>query len=210
MNNKVKLFIDLDVIAANNGTAFEKMIESIDYKASKSYMDEITRLYLKHQYLETDYEVLLNNLHDLRDRIIEEVEDKYKGLIDYTKLYEVNDFNKSMVDYVNNISSLVDTNIIFYYNTERDRKEKEMICKTVFPNSKIIPIKYYQENYSADFKRSKVNKSEYIIKKMGLESLNGCLLIDKSKLACEEWSKLGGHSSLYYYPKPNSHGKIRG
>ena len=85
-----------------------------------------------------------------------------------------------------------------------------MICKTIFPNSKIIPIKYYQEDYSTDCKRSKVNKSEYIVNTLKLKSLRGCLLIDKSNLACKEWSELGGHSSLYYYPKTNNDRKIRG
>lgn len=192
-----RLFIDLEVIAADNGNVFEEAIANIEFKASKKYIQQITQLFLQHSIREEEYRILLEESYDCKDRILEEYDDKYKKAIDYTKVYEINESNESMVDFVNKVSSSIKTCIIFYYNTEREKLEKKSVCKKYFSNCEIIPIKYYQTEYDKGTIRERTNKSVYIAQQFGQEDFKDFMLVDKSKLCCEAWSKLGGYSSLY-------------
>lgn len=192
------LFIDLEVIVANNGEALQNAIEKVEPKASKKYIDKILKMFIEEMMSGTEYRQLLDEAYDLKDRLLEEVDDKYKGKIDFKSLYRIDDFNQGMVDYIRKISETIDTHIIFYYNTEREYKEKELVCNTFFPSCKVIGIRFYQQPYDPSVIRKRTNKALYIKNLLGLDSLDECMLIDKSGKSCEEWNELNGDATVYH------------
>lgn len=209
-----KLFIDLEVISANNGEFFDDEIAKVEYKASRKYLNVVDSLFIRDAIPEEDYRNLKQESYNYKDRVLEEIDSEYIGKIDFTRIYEINESNESVVDYINKIASTIETYIIFYYNTEREKNEKEMVCKKYFPNCKTIAIKFYNEEYNPRILRKRTNKAEYIRDFFNEKDLNDYMLIDKSKVCCDEWSKLNGHSSLYCSPKNEDNtltsGKKRG
>lgn len=207
------LFVDLEVIAANNGQIFEEEIAKVEFKASQKYLDYINDLFINNTIQEDEYRLLSQESYDYKDRVLEEVDEKYKGKVDFTKIYEINESNSGIIDYINKISLIINTYIVFYYNTEREKREKESICKKYFPTCKTIGVKFYQEEYNNNIRRDRTNKAKFIKSVLGLKDLSNCLLIDKSKLCCYEWSNLNGAASLYCNPKNDNFiklGKKRG
>lgn len=192
-----KIFVDLETIAVNNGDAFETAIANIEYRASKYYIDKIGTLFLDNALKEDEYRILLDEAYDLKDRIIEEVDESYKGKIDYTRLYEVNELNQDFVNYVCEAANDNEVFIIFYYNTVREKNEKIKICNEIFPNCKPLAVKFYQNPYNKNFMRERTNKAFYAMNILGLSNLENCLLIDKSTLNCDQWIKLKGYTYLY-------------
>lgn len=196
-----KLFIDLEVISANNGEIFDDEIAKVEYKASRRYLDTINNLFIHDIIKEEDYRNLSNESDDYKDRVLEEIDSEYKDRINFTRIYEVNESTKSIVDYINKVSSIIETYIIFYYNTEREKQQKEMVCKKYFPNCSTIGIRFYEEKYDPNIRRKRTNKARYIKDRLNLKNLDDCMLIDKSQICCDEWSNLKGYSSLYCSPK---------
>ena len=58
------LFVDLEIIAANDGEAIEKFIEEIEYKASKKNLESIANLYFSGLISEEEYRVLMEEGYD--------------------------------------------------------------------------------------------------------------------------------------------------
>ena len=192
-----KIFVDLEIIAANDGQVFEDALEQVEYKASQKYLQRIAKLFCDNQINETDYRVLLEEHRDYKDRVLEEVDDKYKGKIDFKKIYEINKSNEGMVDYIRKMSKTIETYLIFYYNTSREFIEKIHVCNEFFPDCQIIGINFYQDSYNQDFERERTNKALYIKRYLRLGSLENCMLIDKSSRSCNEWNELNGQAGLY-------------
>ena len=190
------VFFDLELIASNNGLEFEKMIENAEYRASSKYLQKIVDSYLNNLINESDYRVLKEEYNDLKDRLLEEVDEEYIGKIDFKKNYVTDESNKNMIDYINKVSNLFDTYVIFYYNTPRELEEKQEVCNRYFPNCRTIGIKYYEQKYDKSIARVRTNKAEYIMNYLGLTNLDNNMLVDKSGISCDEWNALGGYSVL--------------
>ena len=114
-----KMFIDLELIAASNGEMFEKELERIECRSSKSYLKNIASFYQRGEIDEETYRILLEEHNDYKDRVLEEVDEIYQNKIDFTKMYKIYDTNQNMLDYIRRMSKSIKTYIIFYYNTER-------------------------------------------------------------------------------------------
>ena len=120
-----KIFIDLELIAANNGEEFEKTLESIEYRSSKSYLKNIAGFYQRGEIDQETYRVLLEEHTDYKDRVLEEVDDDYQNKINFFEMYKIDDTNQNMLDYIRRMARSIKTYIIFYYNTEREYLEKK-------------------------------------------------------------------------------------
>ncbi len=195
------LFVDLEIIASCNENSIENQIEKVEYRASNKYLRIITDSYSNGNISEEEYRLFLEECYDYKDRVLEEVDDKYKGKINFAETYEINSFNQSMVNYVKSVSQTIDTYIIFYYNNEREFSEKKIVCEKYFSDCKVLGIPFYQESYNKDYRRNRTSKAEYIKNKLDLKDLEGCMLIDKSISSCNEFNNLEGISTLYNSPK---------
>lgn len=189
-----KLFVDLETIAANDGQILEEIIRKINYKASSDYLRSIIDLYENELIDDTEYQIFLDEHYDQKDRVLEEIDDVYKSRIDYKKVYTVNESNNSMIESIRSFAQSIETYIIFYYNTERELREKEKICAEIFPKCQNIGIKFYLEPYNKEMKRTRTNKAEYIKNILNLENLENCMLIDRSIRSCDEWVALNGET----------------
>lgn len=192
-----KMFVDLECIVTNAGEITENLIEKTDCKASKVYLMTVDELYRSKAIDHEEYRTILDIHYDAKDRLLEEIDDNYKNVIDYHNIYTMNNANINMVNYVSKMANEMDTYIIFYYNTEREYDAKYSFCERNFKNVKIIGIKYHKLPYSSDIKRKKTNKAQYIKEELGLKSLEGCILIDKSIVSCNDWNKENGETIAY-------------
>ena len=195
------IFVDLEVIASNGINSLEKVIEKIEPLASNKYLSKITKLYSNGLIREDEYRLLLEESYDYKDRVLGEVDKHYKNVINFKEIYEINDLNQAMYDYINLLSTAklgYTIYIIFYYNTEREYNEKMEVCKKFFPNCEAMGIKFYEEDYQKDYLRKRTNKAEYIKNELKLNDLTCCLLIDKSVKSCDEWNELKGISQLQF------------
>ena len=84
-----KIFVDLEIIASNNENSLENAIGKVEPKASKKYYENINRARSNFNISEEEYRPLIEEFYDLKDRVLEEVDDKYKNKIDFKKIYEV-------------------------------------------------------------------------------------------------------------------------
>lgn len=212
MNN---IFVDLEVFAANGDNSLLNAIAKVEPKVSNHYLKQIDNLYSEGYITEEEYRVLLDEFYDLKDRVLEEVDDKYKNGINFKEVYEINNSNQTMYDYINRMScSDIGYNIYitFYYNTKREFMEKKAVCASLFPNCKTMGIKFYKDDYKKGYFRKRTNKAEYVQNELGLNDLSGCLLIDKSVSSCIEWHKLNGISQLQvnYLEKANDNEDNKG
>lgn len=204
MNN---IFVDLEVFAANGDKSLLNAMSKIEPRVSNNYLKNIDSSYSNGNISEEEYRLLIEEVYDLKNRVLEETDDKYKNGINFKEIYEINSGNQTMYDYVNKISNanLYNIYITYYYNTDREFEEKKEVCKKLFPNCKTIGIKFYQDAYKKGYFRKRTNKAKYIKEKLELDDLSGCLLIDKSISSCVEWHKLNGISQLQinYLEKSN-------
>lgn len=191
-----EMYVDLEVISSNNGMAFEKEIYRIEPKASLFYQNSLEEMFNNGEIDESEYRKQYEESGDLRNKILEEI-DTSVGVIDFYKVYETNPSNKEMVEFINKMSVLTAVKIIFYYNTEREMKVKDDICKKVFPFCESIPIPYFQEKYSPNKRRKRTSKTKFIMEKFSLSNVANRTLIDKSESSCEEWSQNEGHTFCY-------------
>jgi len=80
--------------------ALEKAIEEVDYRASKKYMMEVSNRYLSGCIDEIEYQRIIYNYNDRRNRLFEEADEKYKGKLNFYCINEINDTNKFLVEYI--------------------------------------------------------------------------------------------------------------
>lgn len=191
-----EMYVDLEVISSDNGMAFENEIYRIEPKASLFYQNKLELMFENVEIDEFEYRKQYEESEDLRNKVLEEV-DPSIGVVDFYKIYAINSSNKEMVGFINKISVINSVKVIFYYNTEREKKIKEDICKKVFPFCESIPIPYFQEKYSPNKRRKRTSKTKFIMEKFSLSNVANRILIDKSESSCEEWSQNEGHTLCY-------------
>lgn len=195
----MKVFVDLELISANDENSLENAIKGVEPRASNEYLKKLNQIYYENGLLEDEYRYLLEEYYDIRDQVFEEVLEEYKNRIDYTKVYEINSRNQLMYNYVNALANAnlgYQVYIVYYYNTGRESALKKEVCEKYFPNCKIMPIRFYQEDYQKDYLRKRTSKALYVRDTLGLADLTGCMLIDKSVSSCNEWNELKGISQL--------------
>ena len=192
-----KMFIDLECIVTNAGKVTEGFIEKAEHKASKSYLMSADELYRDEVIDHEEYRILTNEHYDYKDRVLEEVDEKYKGAIDYYQIYTLSNANPNMVRYVNKMSKDLETYIIFYYNTEEELNAKKTFIEKYFPTCKIISIKYHKLPYKKNTRRKKTNKAQYVKEQLGLPNLENCILIDKSTFSSSDWNREMGETIIY-------------
>jgi len=176
-----KIVLDLDVLSTHK--KFEDAIAKVESKASKNYQARINKLFEENKITDEQYFYYMDEHENLRNRVLEEIDPKYKNRINFYEIFEVNEEMRDLVASINKMSENKELFIQFYYSTEREKNIKINICKRLFPNCKeIIPIKYYQQEYSSNIRRKRTNKTTFIKEKLGVTNLEGYTLIDKASI----------------------------
>jgi len=78
-----------------------------------------------------------------------------------------------------------------------DGLKKEFITKLTESKAGYLSLRYHSGEYKEGVRRPRSSKAKYAMEQLGLESLEGCVLIDDSLENLDEWEKYGGIAILY-------------
>lgn len=190
------LCIDFDDVIFNTKPAVEKIIDGIEEKATGKYLKRIIA-----ETKDADEKTKLEREHyNYKDRVLEEVDDKYKGLIDYDAIFSTDDVFPGTIDYINyliNCGYYEKVYILSHCNVEREVEAKKRFLKRFFSNLELISVPYHIEKYRPNLERKPTSKAEYFMKYTGITDLSRCTLIDDSNSNCNNWRDHGGIAIKY-------------
>ena len=201
-----KVFFDLECIVPGASKLVDDYIEKYEYRASNKYLKEIVADYNDGRKDQDEYRKLLDEHYDYKDRVLEEVDEKYRNLIDYASIYSAENVDENVYARIKYQATNREIYGIFYYNTDREYQAKERLCRQAFPNCQVVGIRFYNEEYVPRLIRNRVNKAKEILKRFKLDSLEECCLYDKSFISCREWQEQRG-TAVYMAPLINAYSK---
>ncbi|MBQ8892013.1 MAG: hypothetical protein IJ068_04030 [Bacilli bacterium] len=192
--------IDVDDVIFNTEPVVQKILEKIDYRATKKYRERIS-----HRSSE-DTRELLEESFNILDAILEETEyveydeEKEKTTrrsykqINYDDIYKEKNLMPNAVEFVNRILNERGENdfIIFlsHMNPEREGLKKTQILYKLFPEVDAVEtLPFHIEHGSKNIN----SKALWIKQLYGLETLDNCYLIDNSRSNCKDFRKHGGN-----------------
>ncbi len=190
------LCIDFDDVIFKTKPFIEEIIKKIEYRASAEYLNSIA-------YTTDDEQtkrILREEHFDLKDRILEEVDDKYKGLIDYEKIFTTKEVYPWAIEYVNYLQNcgLFDkVCILTHCNGSREVKAKLVFINKYFKNLEVIPVPFHKDKYEIGKKRKMTSKAEYFMEYMGITDMSNCTLVDDSATNGRDWKEHGGNFIKY-------------
>ena len=195
--------IDVDDVIFDTDTVVQKLLEEIDYRATKKYREKISH--------ETSEErELLEESFNILDAILEETiyidydEEKEKitrksyKTIDYNHVYQEENLVSNAIQFVRDILDSRQENefVIFlsHRNPEREGLIKTKILYKLFPDVDVIEtLPFHIERGS-----KKMNSKALWMKQIyNLKDLRNVYLIDNSRTNCKDFRKHGGNFARY-------------
>jgi len=204
-NGNYRLFcIDVDDVIFNTDPFVQQKLESIDYRATKKYREEIA-----HETTE-DMRELLGKSFDILDAILEETlyvdydDEKekitrrsYKKL-NYDEVYEDSNLIPGAVDFINNMLKNRGENDFFIFlshkNPEREGVVKAKRLYELFPSVDAVETLPFHIEPGVKCVNS---KALWIKQVYNLDNLDNCYLIDNSKTNGIDFRKHGGYDIRY-------------
>lgn len=191
-----KAFCDLELLVPTASTLVDKEIRKMIPQELAAKFGKLEEDYLNGVIDEDEYRLGVQEYDSFRDRVLEEVDEAYKGKIDYERIYSKENVDYGFLEEFNSVSQNMEGYIVFFYNTDCELEAKTKLCSEVAKNCKVISIKFYNEQYTPNRNISKTSKAQYIMKLFGLSSLRGCRLYDICRENCMEWNAADGVSEL--------------
>lgn len=189
------LCIDFDDVIARSTPIVESYLEKIEPRSSKKYHETLASLFNNCEIDDETYSLRTAEYYDLKDRVLEEVDDKFKGLIDYNCVINEKTVYKHAIDYVNFLcrcGHYKKCYILTHCNTESEINVKKKFVERYMPNIELIAVPFHKEKYQQGKKRAMTSKAEFFMEKMQLSTLYNVTLIDDNKKNGEMWKKNGG------------------
>lgn len=199
------LCLDFDDVIFDTKSIIEDIIDKIQPEATGKHLRWILDNFSEVKHKEKKDKLRAEHF-DYKDRVLEEVDPKYKNLIDYDAIFETNQVFESTMGYMNYLIEKAGYDKIYilsHCNVDREVMAKQKFIKKYFPNVEFIPVPYHKEKYDPSLIRKPTSKAEYFMEYTGITDLSTCTLIDDSGSNCEDWKKHGGIAIKY-----NSNGKV--
>lgn len=188
------LCIDFDDVIFKTKPIIEKIIKKIEYKATDEYLHSI----VNDTKLDAETKEILRREHfDYKDRVLEEVDEKYKNKIDYDKIFETNEVYPHTIEYVKylcNCGRYDKVYILTHCNVKREVDAKIKFINKYFPGLEVIAVPYHKDKYEPGKYRKPSSKAETIMKYLGTDDISNCTLIDDSNTNRVDWQAHGGNS----------------
>lgn len=229
---KYILVLDLDGVVFNSLKLIDSMVYRIEEKASDWYLQKNNKEIrdLSEELRQLKYERVsitnrrreeierriaelerLNDEHfEYKDLVLEEVFDKYKGLIGYSNIYLLKNMFEGVIETIWTIyQSGIFERIIgaSHCNVESEANAKIEACGKHLPMMEVIPIPFHIEPFfdpltGQKLKRERTNKIEYLQKVLGLsdEDLSRVVFVDDTISIINEAMELG--VGMCYHKRP--------
>lgn len=198
------LCIDFDDVIIKTKPLVEAIIEKIEFNGSEKYFQTIQRYYYD-GFIDLETKKFLEDKHfDYKDRILEEVDDKYKNLIDYRKVISIDNIYCNAVEYINFLkrsNRYSKIYILTHCNVQREIDAKLEFMNKYCPGIEVIAVPFHKDKYAEGVKRKRTSKAEYLKEYLGIDSISNCTLIDDSPSNGRDWTAHGG---TYIKYNPNT------
>ena len=189
------LCIDFDDVIMNTKPHIEKYLKILDARASEEYIKSLSKSKEEGLIDEETFHELEREHYDYKDRILEEVDNEYKGFINYDAFINIENTYPNVVDYVNflcNCGHYDEVYIVSHHNVDREKEAKDRFIKEFMPKAKYIPVPFHQEKYEKGKRREMTNKAKYLMKKLDINDIINFTLIDDSNRNGQEWVSENG------------------
>ena len=225
MNDNI-LVLDCDGVIFDSLPLIDNYVKNIKYIASDSYKRELdqeefrARLMLNKWEEErsndpNQYGLIKKRIKDVerkrkehyeyKDKVLEEVTDKYKGKIDYQKIYQLENTYDGVINMIYTIYGKGLFNEIYvlsHVNCKREINAKKKFFETYLPMVKFVPVMFhiepfYNQDGSKNTKRKRTNKIEYFKNYLSLEELSCVYFIDDTESIIKEALDLGVNNTFY-------------
>lgn len=200
------LCIDFDDTIFKTKPFVEEIVEKIDYMGSERYLMSIEH----DSRLDKETKRILSEEHfEHKDQVLEEVFEEYVGLIDYDRIFAMNEIHQGAIEYVNYLYRCGRYDKVFiltHYNIEREVEAKKVFINKYFPGMEVIAVPFHKDKYEFGKKRKRSSKAEYLMEYLGLSNILNCTLIDDSPSNGRDWILHGGNFIQY---NPNGKNDLR-
>lgn len=191
------LCIDFDDVIFKTKMLVEEIIKTIEFKATSEYLSSI----MSSNNIDGQTKRILSEEHfEYKDRVLEEVDDKYKNRIDYEKVFATNEIYPHAIEYVRYLCNCGRYNkvyILTHCNVEREVLAKKKFINKYFPSLEVITVPYHIDKYEKGKKRMPTSKAEFLMKYLGITNISHCTLIDDSNTNGKDWIEHGGNFIKY-------------
>lgn len=192
---KPVLCLDFDDVIMRTKPLVESLILRIENKASEQYMLTVNEMFRNNIIDAETKGILIDEHFDYKDRVLEEVDDKYKGLIDYNRVININNIYPGAVEYINYLCRCGHYDkvyIVSHYNVDREVEAKKKFISRYLPMVEFIPVPFHKDVYEEGKKRKRTNKAQFVKDYLASKNIPHFTLIDDSLGNGKEWREAGG------------------
>lgn len=196
------LCIDFDDVIFKTKSIIEEIIKTIEYKATSEYLNSIVH---NNKLDELTKQILIHEHFDYKDRVLEEVDDKYKNKINYEKIFATNEIYSHSIEYIRylcNCGRYDKVYILTHCNVDREVEAKVKFINKYLPGLEMIAVPFHTDKYEHGKNRRPTSKAEYLKKYLNIDDMSNCTLIDDSNNNGIDWVANGGNF-IKYSPNNN-------
>ena len=220
---KRRLLLDCDGVIFDSTRLIDKYVQKIEFRASDKYCELLNKMSADYHNQLHDLEIERSNNVEreaninsaieevrrlrkahflLKDMVLEEVLPKYKGLIDYARIFRLRNTFPGVIEKIKEIceSGIFDEIfIVSHYNSPREAEVKIKFFREYLPMVKVILVKFHQDDFilGDDAKNSSRQRSNKIIEfsnQTGIVDHSHSSFIDDTLSIIEEAIEIGvGH-----------------
>ena len=137
---------------------------------------------------------------ELKDRILEEVDEEYKNRIDYDKIYTIENVYPGVINkiyYMYNLGFFKKIYVLSHVNCEREINAKRKFLNKYLPMVEFVPVYFHMVPFYVpgtkirNEKRFRTNKIEYFKKEKNIENLDNYFFVDDNETIIEEAKEAG-------------------
>ena len=220
------LVLDCDGVIFDSLPLIDEYVKNIKYIASDAYKNELDKEEFKARFMLNkwkeersndpiqhdlikkmirDVERKRNEHYEYKDKVLEEVSQRYKGKIDYHKIYQLENTFEGVINMIYTIYGkglFDDIYILSHVNCKREIEAKSQFFKTYLPMVKFIPVMFHEEKFynpdgTKNTKRKRTNKIASFQKLTNLEDLSNVYFIDDTESIIDEARQLGVGFTYY-------------
>lgn len=208
LNNKFILVLDHDGIIHPN-ELIEEYIKKIDYRASDEYRHALLTMMEERELTVEKFDLLMMEHYFIKDQVLEEVKEEFKGKIPYDLIYTINNAYEGVLETIRFVymSRVFDAMILnSHRNCQLEIDGKDSFHKNYLPFLQTFYPAFHQEKYDSTLPnlwdnndRVRTNKGIYLMNQLGITNLKGFYTVDDSSFICKEYKECGAKT---FYKSP--------
>ena len=222
------LILDVDGIIFNSLPLIDEEVRKINYTASDKFYNKVrmVEVELNKRYRDLEYErannlsevtyeyfnheeriaTLIKHHFEMKDRVLEEVDPKFRNRIDYSKVYKLENTYPGVVKTIQRLYASGAFGKIYalsHVNSLAEIEAKKEFFSTYLPMIEFIPVLFHQDPFyipgtmEKNPKRIRTNKICYFKSQLGIDNLEDYFFVDDTKTIVDE-AREEGVGYCYY------------